>query len=171
MNIIKSSRISPGFTLVEIMIVVVIIGILATLGLPAFRQVRMSSQNARFYQDVRVFASAAEMFMLESGEDPFINNAFGDPNSGIIPPGMTDYIKASAFTAQTPLGGLYDFDTEYTDANGVPFFGVGVAGLTVDVNQLQKLDEDQDDGNLGTGDLVRPSNATDRYYYVITSDL
>lgn len=171
MNIIKLSKVSPGFTLVEIMIVVVIIGILATLGLPAFRQVRMNSQNARFYQDVRVFASAAEMYMLESGNDPFSNNAFGDPGTGNLNADMQEYIKPTKFSAQTPIGGNYDFDNEYTNGGGTYFFGVGADGITVDVDQLNKLDKDQDDDNLGSGSLIRPASATDRFYYVITYDL
>ena len=165
MNIITKRRASPGFTLVEIMIVVVIIGILASLGLPAFRQVRMSSQNARFYQDVRVFAAAAEMYMLETGVDPFIDNAFGDPGTGNINAAMQEYIKISDFNAATPLGGIYDFDNEY-QTGGVDFFGVGVDGYTVDLNQLQKMDDEQDDGDLTAGNLVRADG--DRYYYVIT---
>lgn len=168
MNAQIKQRSPRGFTLVEIMIVVVIIGILATLGLPAFQQIRMSSQNARFYQDVRVFASAAEMYMLETGVDPFTNNAFGDPATGQLPAGMEGYIKDSNFAGGTPLGGNYDFDNDYADANGNDFFGVGVVGFTVSLDQINKLDLDHDDGNLGTGNLVRPAAATDRYYFVIT---
>ncbi len=171
MNIIPSSKVSRGFTLVEIMIVVVIIGILATLGLPAFRQVRMNSQNARFYQDLRVFASAAEMYMLESGTDPFSNNAFGDPGTGSLSADMQEYIKPAKFNSQAPIGGNYDFDNEYTTGGGTYFFGVGAAGITVDVDQLAKLDRDQDDADFGTGSLIRPASATNRFYYVITLDL
>lgn len=168
MNLQPTQRFSRGFTLVEIMIVVVIIGILATLGLPAFQQVRMNSQNARFYQDVRIFASAAEMYMLETGADPFTNNAFGDPSTGNLPAGMADYIKGTSFSGGTPIGGGYDFDNQYSDANGNDFFGVGVAGFSVSLDQISKLDTHHDDGNLGTGNLVRPSGAGDRYYYIIS---
>ncbi len=168
MNIIRPTHRSSGFTLVEIMIVVVIIGILASLGLPAFRQVRMASQNSRFYQDVRTFASGAEMYMLETGADPFTDNSFGDPNSASISAGMQEYIKLSDFTTASPLGGLYDFDTEYATGSGVDFFGVGVAGFTVDLDQIRKMDEDMDDGDLVEGKLIRPIDS--RYYYVIDID-
>lgn len=168
MNIIPSSR-KTGFTLVEIMIVVVIIGILATLGLPAFRQVRANSQNARFYQDVRVFASAAEMFMLETGVDPFTNNAFGDPSSGTLSTEMQEYIKIASFSQTTPIGGNYDFDNQYQTGGGVDFFGVGTDGFTVGIEQIQMMDEQHDDNALGSGNLVQPSSDAGRYYYVIAT--
>ena len=41
----KSLRSSHGFTLVEIMIVVVIIGLLAAMAIPAFQKVRVASQD------------------------------------------------------------------------------------------------------------------------------
>ena len=167
MNIIPPSH-KAGFTLVEIMIVVVIIGILATLGLPAFQQVRANSQNARFYQDVRVFASAAEMYMLETGTDPFSNNAFGDPSTGTLSTDMQEYIKVNTFSQDTPIGGGYDFDNEFQDGDGNYFFGVGTAGHTVNNEQIVMMDEQHDDNALRTGKLVQPASDTSRYYYVIT---
>lgn len=152
---------SPGFTLVEIMIVVVIIGLLAAMALPAFQQVRASSQNARFYNDVRVFAAAAEAYMLETGVNPMSNESFGDPSSGTLNTAMQGYVKYNAFTvAATPIGGLYDFDNDWG------FFGVGTDNATVGNAQLLKMDQDFDDGNLSTGQLLKPTG--NRYYFIIS---
>lgn len=56
-----------GFTLVEIMIVVVIIGLLAAMAIPAFQKVRTTSQTKAITNNLRQLASAADQYFLEEG--------------------------------------------------------------------------------------------------------
>ena len=58
---------SKGFTLVEIMIVVVIIGLLAAMAIPAFQKVRQSSQDKAVMNNARQLAAAADQYFLENG--------------------------------------------------------------------------------------------------------
>ena len=58
---------SKGFTLVEIMIVVVIIGLLAATAIPAFQKVRTSSQDKAVLNNARQLAAAADQYFLENG--------------------------------------------------------------------------------------------------------
>ncbi len=62
-----SPRTSKGFTLVEIMIVVVIIGLLAAMAVPAFNKVRTSSQDKTVTNNLRQIIQAAEQYYLDKG--------------------------------------------------------------------------------------------------------
>jgi type IV pilus assembly protein PilA len=63
----KLSRSTKGFTLVEIMIVVVIIGLLAAMAIPAFQKVRTSSQDKAVLNNARQLSAGADQYYLENG--------------------------------------------------------------------------------------------------------
>jgi type IV pilus assembly protein PilA len=65
MNNNKIAR--KGFTLVEIMIVVVIIGLLAAMAIPAFSKVRAQSRQKAVVNNLRQIATAASQYMLDKG--------------------------------------------------------------------------------------------------------
>src|SRR5437899_5333461 len=64
-NVTRDNR---GFTLVEIMIVVAIIGLLAALAVPAFVKSRKQSQGRRIMNDVRQMDAAIDQWALENGK-------------------------------------------------------------------------------------------------------
>ena len=61
------NHVSKGFTLVEIMIVVVIIGLLAAMAIPAFQKVRQSSQDKAVLNNARQLSAGADQYFLENG--------------------------------------------------------------------------------------------------------
>ena len=63
----KNNQSSKGFTLVEIMIVVVIIGLLAAMAIPAFQKVRTASQDKTVLNNARQLSAAADQYYLENG--------------------------------------------------------------------------------------------------------
>src|SRR5208337_1870286 len=56
-----------GFNLVEIMIVVVIIGLLASMAIPAFQKVRSNSQDKAVLNNARQLSAASDQYYLENG--------------------------------------------------------------------------------------------------------
>jgi type IV pilus assembly protein PilA len=74
-----------GFTLVEIMIVVVIIGLLASMAIPAFQKVRTSSQDKAVLNNARQLSAASDQYYLENGVSSVVLSDLLGP---------TSYIKA-----------------------------------------------------------------------------
>jgi prepilin-type N-terminal cleavage/methylation domain-containing protein len=59
-----------GFTLIELMVVVAILGILSAIALALFTNMQASTRIARAQSDVRTIASAANMFLGHVGNIP-----------------------------------------------------------------------------------------------------
>ncbi len=60
-------RAQAGFTLVEIMIVVVIIGMLAALAIPTYQRVRQQAREKAIVSNLRQLVAAAQQYMLQNG--------------------------------------------------------------------------------------------------------
>jgi len=66
MKTAKATRVA-GFTLVEIMIVVAIIGLLAAIGIPSFVHARATSQANACINNLRQIESAVQQVAIEKG--------------------------------------------------------------------------------------------------------
>ena len=96
----KNNR-SAGFTLVEIMIVVAIIGLLAAIAIPNFVKARATSQADACINNLRQIDAAANQFALESKLTT--GAAINFPND------LTPYLKMNANSSipACPAGGSY----------------------------------------------------------------
>ena len=90
-----------GFTLVEIMIVVAIIGLLAAIAIPNFVKARAQSQCSACINNLRQIDAAANEFALEKGKKT------GDTIS--YPTDLQPYIKLNSAGSipPCPAGGTY----------------------------------------------------------------
>lgn len=143
-----------GFTLLEIMIAVAIVGMLAVIAVPSFVKVQWASRNARYAYDIRVASGAFEMYALEKGGFP------SDCTPGIVPAGMEEYLQKIKWTEPTALGGEWDWDFRVFGVEA----GVSVYRPDVGLPQLRSLDKIIDDGVLASG-IAR--TRADGYIYII----
>ena len=142
-------RRTRGFTLLEIMIAVVIIGFLAAMAVPALQRVGKNAKLARIVSDFRTFAQAFEQYASENGEWP------ANAGTAVVPPELgTRAIKADAWQEpQTAIGGRWNWDA-YTF--GITA-GIAITGFTADDATLTIIDNRIDDGDLTTGQFRKLS--------------
>ena len=140
------------------MIVVVIIGLLAAMAIPAFQKSRINSTASRIANDYRIFAGAFETCALENGVFP------PDGNGNEIPAAAAPYIKSDNWTNPPAEGGYWDWE------------GAGRHGFSASINLvddaqvlesgvMERVDALLDDGNFATG-LFRRIGANE-YVYVL----
>jgi prepilin-type N-terminal cleavage/methylation domain-containing protein len=106
-NTVITLRKTRGFTLVEIMIVVTIIALLASIAVPNFLRARKRSQATRILQDLRMLDGACDMYAMETNKISGMNPNFAD---------LKNYLKTGTTLYST----------------GKDIFGVPYANFTVD---------------------------------------
>ena len=146
-----------AFTLIEVLIVVVILGILASTVLPSFEKKSTSTREKTFINSIRVFITAAQIHQARTGVYP------GQAAAGVIPAGFEPFVPVSAWNSETVIGGQWDVDT--TDAGVECAIGVHFGGVSPPLDLLTKIDEIHDDGDLATGRFRQ--FGSNRFYHVV----
>jgi prepilin-type N-terminal cleavage/methylation domain-containing protein len=95
---IRIGKKTSGFTLVEIMIVVAIIGLLAAIAIPNFVKARGTAQRNACIRNLHEIDGAKEQWALENKKSA---------GSAIDEPAVNSYIKGGA--PSCPGGGTYTY--------------------------------------------------------------
>ena len=89
-------NLKSGFTLVEIMIVVLIIGLLAAIAVPSFARARTRARTSACINNLRLIDSAKEQWAMENNKNDGDTPTWDD---------LTPYLKAGQ--PECPAGGTY----------------------------------------------------------------
>lgn len=130
-----------GFTLVEIMIVVAIIGITAAIGIPAMREAGINARSRRLARDLQTAGQAFIQYSFDHSNYP------PDRTPSQMPPGMGEYLGHFPWVKDTCIGGQWDWDYQQFGIEA----GVSVYQPDWGPDRMIKVDEVMDDGNLSTG--------------------
>lgn len=135
----------PGFTLIEIMIVVGIIGLLAAMAINSLTRARRNAQNVAFANDITKACHAFQLYSIRHGHYP------ADQWPSVVPDGMAEYLPRMNWTAKTPVGGYWDWDYGQFGFKA----GVSVYQPNRTPVQMAVIDQLLDDGDLQTGSFRR----------------
>ncbi|MFT6100774.1 MAG: type IV pilus assembly protein PilA [Arenicella sp.] len=147
----SKNRNQSGFTLLEPMIVVAIIGILASIAIPSYQNYKLRAKMSELAQQFGQMKNILTIHAQETGGYPDGTHVI--PPSGVT---MPDY-----WSKTTILGG--NFNWEGPDQHA--YAGTAILGATASDNDMTQFDRVIDDGDLSTGKFRPESNG--RHVFIL----
>ncbi len=134
-----------GFSLAELVVVVLIVSILAAIAQPRLSGVLVKARAADAYSDMQVVRVAAFAFQANQNDWP------AEASGGVIPAGMAEYLPGGFDLTKS------DYVLDFDNWGGTPFT-IGVTLITSDATL-----------GLTLLDMLPPPkwNSGDRYSWVI----
>jgi prepilin-type N-terminal cleavage/methylation domain-containing protein len=105
----KLFRKEEGFTLVELMVVVLIIGILVAIAIPVFNAAKGNAQKKSCFANQRTLEGAAQTYQADSGSLPTagtVNGSF----AALVP----TYVKTAPYCPAGTTASYYTIDASGT---------------------------------------------------------
>lgn len=139
-----------GFTLVEILIVVVILGILAAIVIPQFTEASSEAKMSSLVSDLQTMRSQIELYKIQH------NDEFPGQQAGgaTFEQAMTGYTDVSGAAQAAPGAGVYGPYVQQLPKN--PF------------NDLRTVEEEAGSANLGGGNAAWHFNTVTAAFHADT---
>ena len=105
----KKLNLKSGFTIVELLIVIIVIAILATLVITAYNGVQTKAKNTKTVSAVGAWAKALRLYQVDNDDFPSIDTCLGNSDtypSGECEPGQS---VSGSLSALEPYFGSGDF--------------------------------------------------------------
>lgn len=123
---VRGASSESGFTLIDIMFVVALIGLLSSLALPALLKAKNAAHSASAIGTVRLVSGAQMSYALSCGLGFFAPDL---PTLGVPPAGYTDtFLPPELTTAAVVRHNSYDFSLFATPLSGTPPTCNGLGG-------------------------------------------
>ncbi|ADE55815.1 type II secretion system protein [Coraliomargarita akajimensis] len=133
-----------GFSIIELMVVITVIGIVAMLGIPNFTNIKHRTEATVTANDLRKFADALKVYNLQNGGYP------ATLSSSNLPDAVSQNLPAAWKNGQ--------YRWEYTSTDQYTF--VLVYSLHFTSEQAVRVDKIIDDGNIAMGNVkMAPAGA------------
>ncbi|MCK5529591.1 MAG: hypothetical protein KAI74_07890 [Kiritimatiellae bacterium] len=153
---------STGFTLLEVTLVVLAIGLLIVLLIPAFMKHRLHTENIKFIDQQKILLDVLNSFTVTEGVYP--------PETAIAtePENLSEYMSYNIpWSKETPIGGYWDWDNDNNSADAAygVYAGLVINGPNRTTLQMKEIDAKIDDGNIASGRFRRHKNG---YIYIVS---
>lgn len=139
----RARRLS-GFTLLEIIVIVTVIGLLCAIAIPAYGKLQQRSINTLLSNELRVASGALEYYVFDKGSWP-------PDGDGSWPAELTGYLPPpDRWHKPTPIGGTWAWalNTDDTVAS------LRINNYTVTAAQITAIDRMIDDGDPLAGKVM-----------------